>query len=306
MGTANLTLELTTAAGADLNDFVRIELFSIQGSQHYQSNVQVKRTVTIQGIEVNPFGPYRVQVMPTNYRIVQRIQMLRDGQTAKADPLACPVLPSRVARIQAPAFESLQAPLQTILRGSQIPRFLDPQGRFVTGPALYSRFGESPRLQACLLNIAAKSEKTILRDGKSCLDHYAGLIRIEQDRLFIRTTAALFEEAGNSPLFHPADSSLHDPVPGFANVGSFKTFDRAGNLQLTFQRNGAGDYIADVDIDAAQGVRHVFEVLKDMVTGPTDPYDIHDILIKEQSEDGVDPNYTFVFPKTATVVAGTT
>src|ERR1041385_2400694 len=99
MSTASLTLELTTASGADLNDFVRIELFSVQGSQHYQNNVQVARSVTIRGIEVNSFGTYRIQVMPTNYRLVQRLQMLRQGQTAKVKAFACPVLPSRVVGI---------------------------------------------------------------------------------------------------------------------------------------------------------------------------------------------------------------
>ena len=97
-----------------------------------------------------------------------------------------------------------------------------------------------------------------------------------------------------------ADSSLHQPVPGFAIVGNYKTFDRHGNLQLTFQRNTAGDYVVDVDIDAAQGIEHVFEVLGDSVKGPTDPYDIHEILLAGQR---LDPGYSFVFPQAATVIA---
>jgi hypothetical protein len=37
MGKATLQLELTTAAGSDLNDFVRIELFSATSSLHARS-----------------------------------------------------------------------------------------------------------------------------------------------------------------------------------------------------------------------------------------------------------------------------
>ena len=92
---------------------------------------------------------------------------------------------------------------------------------------------------------------------------------------------------------------MHEPVPGFRFVGSFKSLDRHGNLQLTFQRNAAGEYIADVDIDAAQGVEHLFEVIKDSVTQPTDPYNVHDILLGSK-EQPLDPGYSFVFAKTGT------
>ena len=87
MATAGITLELTTANGGDLNDFVRIELNSIQQSQHYQNNLQVVRTVTIRDIEVNAAAIYRIQVTPNNYRTVQRFQMLTAGQTVQSGPL---------------------------------------------------------------------------------------------------------------------------------------------------------------------------------------------------------------------------
>ncbi len=298
MGTATLNLELTTATGTDLNDFVRVELFSIQGSQRYQNNVAIARRLSIQGIDASPTNIYRVLIMPTNYRIMQFFQMLADGQTKTSDPLRCPVDPGRVMDIQAPPFDDLDARLKNALLNSAVPRFVDPGGRYITGAELYAALGRTPRLKASLLNIATKSAATPLRDGKSCLEHYTGLIRIEQDRFFARTTAALFEEAHNSPLFHSAGEALHDPVPGYRLVGSYKTFDRYGNLQLTFQRSAAGDYVVDVDIDDAQGVQHIFQVLRNAVTGPTDPYDIHDILIADQN---LNPGYTFVFAQAAAV-----
>jgi hypothetical protein len=297
---ASITLELTTAAGVDLNDFVHIEVRSVQGAQSYQNNVNVKRAATINGIEANPNAVYRVQVTPNNYRTVQRFVMLADRQAATV-ALKCPVQPSRVIGIRPPAFTALPPTLQSLLAGAHIPRFLDPTGGFLPGAALYDKLGATPRLQACLLNLAAKSAATRLLDGKTCLEHYTGLVRIEQDRFFATTTAALFEEAHSSPLFHTVDDTLHEPVPGFQLVGSFKTLDRHGNLQLTFQRNSAGEYIADVDIDLAQGIGHLFEVLQDAITGPTDPYDVHEVLVA--SMPALDPGYSFTFAQAAVVNA---
>lgn len=42
MGNATLQSELTNASGGDLNDFVRIELFSASSSTHTQNNTPVK------------------------------------------------------------------------------------------------------------------------------------------------------------------------------------------------------------------------------------------------------------------------
>lgn len=138
----------------------------------------------------------------------------------------------------------------------------------------------------------------ILRDGSTCLDHYKSMIRMEQDRLFIRINPALMEEVENSPLFHSVSPALHEPVPGYVITESFKTLDHYGNLQLTFQRKGGtgGDYLADVDIDDAQGIEHVFQVLRNSISGPTNPYDIHDILVTDQD---LDPGYSFVFAQPA-------
>jgi len=46
----------------------------------------------------------------------------------------------------------------------------------------------------------------------------------------------------------------------------------------------------------------VAEVIKDSVTGPTDPYDVHDILLGS-TEQPLDPGYSFVFPKAGTATA---
>ena len=144
-----------------------------------------------------------------------------------------------------------------------------------------------------------KSRRDWLAAGSDCLDHFQGDVRLEQDRFFVRTSAALVEETAHSNAFHSVSAALHDPMPGYHAVSSFKTFDHYGNLQLTFQRRGdtGDDYAADVDIDDAQGFEHIFQVLRDTVEGPTHPYNIHDILLRQMPR--IDPGYGFVFAAAA-------
>ena len=300
MGKGALELELTNATGDDLGDFVRIELFSANTSTHTQNNARVQRNITVKDIPADGAGSvYRLALTPSNYRLVQFFITLADGHT-HSEKVAFPVDPARVVAIQAPTFAGLDPKVQTLLAQSEIPRFQEPAGGFLQGSDLYEVLGKAPKLQACLFNITKKSASTPLRDGSTCLDHYKSLIRMEQDRLFIRINPALMEEVENSPLFHSVSPALHEPVPGYTITESFKTLDRYGNLQLTFQRHGTtgGDYLADVDIDDAQGIEHLFQVLRNSISGPTNPYDIHDILVTDQQ---LDPGYSFVFAQPATV-----
>jgi hypothetical protein len=89
-------------------------------------------------------------------------------------------------------------------------------------------------------------------------------------------------------LFRSVNGALHEPPDGFAPAGSFKTHDAFGNLQLTFFRKAA-DWQAEVDIDDAAGLPHVFQVMRNHLTGdPTHPYNIHQILMAHQH---LDPGY---------------
>ncbi len=292
---ATLQLELTDAAGNDLNDLVRIELLSTQSSERFDIRRLVQRGIKVNVDQAAQRRVYRLVVTPSNYRLVQLFQTLDDGQTANLT-LRFPVDPKRVAGIHAPGHAQLHPRLRSILEQSETPRFIDAGGGFLQGETLYNALDAEPRRKACLLNIAVKSEATVLRDGSSCLDHFGGMIRMEQDRIFFRTTAALLEEVQNSPLFGPASAALHDSIPGYEVRDSYKTLDKYGNLQLTFQRGGAAgnDYVADVDIDDAQGIEHIFQVLRNSITGGTNPYDIHDILLRQTPP--LDPRYTFAFP----------
>jgi hypothetical protein len=88
------------------------------------------------------------------------------------------------------------------------------------------------------------------------------------------------------------DASLHQPPDRFRLVDSYKTVpDKYGNLQVTFFASVATPltFRADIDVDDAAGIEHVFQVLGHWITGEgTHPYDIHEILLAHQ---GLDPGY---------------
>jgi hypothetical protein len=51
------------------------------------------------------------------------------------------------------------------------------------------------------------------------------------------------------------------------------------------------EFVADIDIDDAGGLLHIFQVLRNNITmSPTHPYNIHQILAKHQH---LDPGYRF-------------
>jgi hypothetical protein len=290
-------LVLTDAAGQALNDHVVLDLFSLNSSRRYQVVERMAGELIIDGIDVSAAPFYRVMVSPANYSVMQFFVSLSDGSiTNFTAPV--PIDARKVGSISAPDFTALPGPAQNVLKLAESPRFNDGAGGFLHGPELYSALTQYPLLKACFLNIVAKSGATGLPDGSSCLDHFQGVVRLEQDRFFVRTSAALVEETGHSNAFHSVSAALHDPMPGYHTVSSFKTFDRYGNLQLTFQRRGdtGDDYAADVDIDDAQGFEHIFQVLRNTVEGPTNPYNIHDILLQQIPR--VNPGYGFVFAAT--------
>jgi len=114
------------------------------------------------------------------------------------------------------------------------------------------------------------------------------------DRFFAQVTQQLREDTKNSVAgghFFEVPELLHHPPPGFASGKSFKTDDRYGNLLLSFFTNGT-DWVADIDIDNANGLEHLFQVARNALRQrPTHPYDIHEILVFYQK---TDPGYRFV------------
>jgi hypothetical protein len=82
-----------------------------------------------------------------------------------------------------------------------------------------------------------------------------------------------------SEKYRSVSGVLHkfpDPWVAISEQNSFKSRDNAGNIQLTFASNPAGQFLADIDLDDHTGIKHAADVLKHKITSKnTNPYDIH-------------------------------
>ena len=282
-----LRLELSDVYGDLLKQKVDIILRHQVLSQVVKVSNNASTKLEIKGLHGIPQGLYRIEIDPPAYQYVsQFINMKASGTTTLS--LTFPIDPSKVKKVNFPSFGSTVDALQKLLENSE--RVLGFEGK--KGKALYDEMDDIRR--AGLLNIAAKTRATLLTNERTVLSYIQELREIRGDRFFATVPKELREETKNSVdegLFDPADSSLHHPPAGFTHAGSFKTPDHYGNLQLTFFMNGAGDCVADIDIDDARGIEHVFQVLRNKLSGkPTHPYNIHEILVGYQHND---PGYSF-------------
>jgi hypothetical protein len=292
MSATNVKLKFVDVLGGPLDDrSVVVDVFSLDNSRHFQAIVPLTGQTEVSiHLEDCPSDFYRLELWPNNYQVVQFFLHLdEDGTTVRKEPVIFPVDPSRVVDIAAPVFGALDNKLQQLLGRAKITLNNAPAPQ---GSALYDALPAI--LKAALLNLFTKSSHTMLGDGTSCFDHISSLIELDQDRLFAKAEAALLEETMQSKKFHSVDFSLHKDTPPYHVFSSFKTLDTHGNLQLTFSRNGdtGSDYLVDMDIDEAQGIEHVFEVIKNAVTGLTNPYNVREILAVAQN---LTPLYTFKF-----------
>jgi hypothetical protein len=295
MSKTTLQLDLEDVLGNPLDDHsVRMDVFSLDNMRHFQAVIPLSGQQQVNvALADCPGGVYRIELTATNYRMLQFFLRLEEGETARRDPLKFPVNPALVTGIDAPAFSALDDGLQRLLNSSAFHN--------EAGSNLYDSLPDL--LKACLLNIFVKASATTLDDGSNTFHHFDEITNFVQDRLFIRTTSALFEETAVSGKFHRVPFALHTvPLP-FQMFDSFKTRDAHGNLQLTFARTPDNQYLVDVDIDEAQGIEHVFEVVRNSVAGLTNPYNVREILCEAQ---GLSPLYSFAFAERgiAVVAAG--
>jgi hypothetical protein len=232
-------------------------------------------------------GVYSIQVDPASYRAVGRFVDVRSSGTTNA-VLNFPIDPGAVKSVKFPAFSKLGATYRRVLTATS--GLLGYEG--VKGAALYRKLDEDHIKKAGMMNILAKCGAVVLSNKQPVSEYIEEIIELRGDRFFAVVPKELREETKNSVLddvFHEAPDAMHHPPVGFERAGSFKTNDHYGNLQLTFFTNG-DDWRADIDIDDAGGLGHVFQVLRNELTHkPTHPYDIREILIYHQR---LDPGYT--------------
>jgi hypothetical protein len=283
-----LRLELVDVYGTRLNQNVDILLSHLQLSdRQIVRGISSSSIILIRDLHGAPQGVYRVEVDPPAYLPVsQFVNLNASGVTDLR--LTFPVDTHKIERVEFPSFQNLPEPVQQLLeRSSSLLAF---EG--TSGAALFAALDDIRR--AGLLNIAAKAQSALLANGKTVFAQVQQLLEVRGDRFFARVPKELREETKNSVdagLFHAVDGSLHHPPSGYTSAGSFKTEDRYGNLQLSFFLNGS-DCVTDIDIDDAAGLEHVFQVVRNSITGrPTHPFNIHEILVFHQK---IDPGYRFV------------
>lgn len=282
-----LQLELSDVYGDPLGEKVDIILRHQVLSEVAKASPSAAKQINIKGLRGAPQGLYRIEIDPPSYQYVSEfVNMKASGITPRS--FTFPIDPGKVKKVNFPTYANLATDLRTMLESSD--KVLSFEGK--TGSNLYAALDDIRK--AGMLNIAAKTGATPLTNGRNVLSYIQELNEVRGDRFFAIVPKELREETKNSVsegLFDPADQSLHHPPAGFSPAGSFKTPDHYGNLQLTFFMKG-DECVADIDIDDAAGLEHVFQVVRNKLSGrPTHPYNIHEILVAHQH---IDPGYRFV------------
>lgn len=271
------------------------EITSLDSSRHFRVQLEANGSANIEIALQNPgMGVYKVTLIPIRYRMVQFFQRVQEGTTTTRAPVMFPVDASKVADIRAPVYGALPDDLRKLLEGAAIQGFGTPK-KPKQGADLYAAL--SAVQKAALLNFYVKAQATVLADGETVFPLLGAPIKLLQDRIFAKVTAHLYEETLVSSNFHQVPFALHQNIPPYQLFDSYKTRDAMGNLQLTFSRNddAANDYLVDMDIDEAQGLGHLFEVIENAATQTlTSPYDVREILLVAQ---GLKPLYSFQFPE---------
>lgn len=281
-----LTMELLDARGRRVSEPVDIMMFHQPTGAPKVVRVPASKRVRITGLTAVPQGLYRMQVDPASYLATGRFVSVPAAGTSVT--MRFPVDPRKVKKVKFPAHAGLPSEAQRILDISDAVLGFGEK----TGVDLYDAL--DPVRRAGFLNIVAKCEATAVAGGRSVLSFVGTLHELRGDRFYASVPRELREEVKNSAqagLFDSAPDLLHHFDDGFERAGSWKTPDHYGNLQLSFFSRG-DEWVADIDIDDAGGLAHVFQVLRNQLTDrPTHPYDIHQILLLHQE---LEPGYDLV------------
>jgi hypothetical protein len=246
------------------------------------------KSTVIAGLRPQPDGVYRIEADPLSYLPVTQFVVIKSAGVTTLD-LTFPVDPRKVKNVVFPDYPALAQDARRVLEASdRVLLFED-----TSGSALYAKLDDIRR--AGFLNVVGKTLATAFdTDNRTVLSYVEKLTELRGDRFFPVVRKELREEAKNavhSGRFVEVPELLHHPPDGFTHAGSYKTTDRYGNLQLTFFVHG-DDWRADIDIDDAGGVQHVFQVLRNALTGePTHPYNVHELLVYYQK---LNPQYTLL------------
>jgi hypothetical protein len=283
-----LRLSLVDVFDANIGGRVGVRLrHQVLSDSQVFNNLDASKRIKITNLFGAPQGLYRIEVDPQAYLPTSQFVNLKASDITDLK-INFAVDPNKVRSVNFPEFATLPADTQTLLANSD--SILSFEGK--SGEVLYDAVDDIRR--ANVLNLTTKCAATPLSNGKTVLPSIQKIKEIRGDRFFAVVPKELREETKNSALdglFTDAPEVLHTPPQGFSHAGSFKTKDKFGNLQLTYFMNG-DDCVADIDIDPASGLEHLFQVIEHSITGnETHPYAVHEVLIEYQK---LDPGYRFV------------
>ena len=287
--TGNFKLMFLNANGGPFGGKVDVRLKHTVLARHFtRNNFPGENMLQINDLESTADGRYLAEVSAPRHRAsIQRLQVLEGRSSVHVFKLA--IDPGNVKRVKFPKFNDLPDESKQLLQNSNVGGFEGQQGA-----KLYNVFDDLRK--AGLLNILSKMRATAFPTGRTVASFMSSLTRVRGDRFFAKVGVALRDEVKNSiptGLFHEVSDALHEPPPGYVRTDSFKTRENYGNLQLSFfRKEDALEFLVDADLDDAQGIEHIFQVVEHALTGgETHPYDIHQILLAHQ---GIDPGYELV------------
>lgn len=285
--TGRLRLDLMDVYGKRLQERVDVFLRHHELSDTVAvRDADASKRLLITNLHGVPRGLYRMAIDPPSYLpVAAAVNMHASQVTERAFVFA--IDPQKVIRVEFPEWGRIDDAHTLLDASSKVLGFVG-----LNGEALYKALDDTRR--AGFLNILAKCRRTGLGAGGRVIEHIRELREIRGDRFFAVVSRELREHVKNgiaADLFNDVSGELHRPPDGFSLAGSYKTPDRYGNLQLTFFAKDE-DWVADIDIDDANGLEHSFQVLRNALTGrPTHPFDIQQILLKDQE---IDPGYRLI------------
>jgi hypothetical protein len=286
----NLVFDFLDVYGERPDDRVDVTLKHQVLSQSVKVRDQPStRRLRVTALDSTQGGIFSLQVFPLRRRPVGRFLRVLEGKTVQHS-IVLPADADRVTGIAAPPYDSLGADLRRVLESSAVEGDEDKGGA-----DLYGALDDIQK--AGMLNIYAKMKATKVANDCDVFSYVTEFTRIRGGRFFAKVAKELWDAIKNSiptNLFHEVSGALHAPPPGFVLVDSFKSLDLYGSLQLTFFTHPeTSELLIEGDIDDAQGVEHIFQVLRPILAGKdTNPYDVHEILLEYQK---IDPGYKLLF-----------
>jgi hypothetical protein len=286
---ADVTVNLRDVFGQPITDEVEITFFNQKAhslSQKFTVKFRGKAEV-IPGVPAFPFGLAEVLIKPNKYRYKSIFLNVVGGEQNSINEDFF-VDPDK-ARPTLMNFQDLASKLY----GTDLLRILKASGiNQATWDAL------DKRNRATILNLSAKMLQDTAKNGQTIISQVDSINKKFLDkknraRVYAGTQAGLLNALRKFPeKFKKVSGGLHNFPDGSTPVSqdnSFKSLEKAGNIQLTFATNATGGSVADIDLDDHAGIKHASDVLKHKITGKdTDPYDIHQILVYFQH---LDPSY---------------